>query len=310
MKKQYLKLVFTFIALLTLTLGYAQDTLVLMDATGECGTEPAGPVKNYSSVQLNNAKFSYNNTQYVFNVKTHFIDNIVPESEQELKALDLIGALNLYFNSANIYFKYQGYENIDNSNYLNLTGSNISDLIPNMSDNQIDVFIANTVNNTSAGVTWTWTWNSTGEIARKVIALRSDYLPTFNTTTPTLPDFSNYTAIHEVGHYLGLNHPHQHDFMRTFIVDESNGGFLTNQLNTVASLYQPFEAIYVGGETIISVTDNTAGDGLATVCRNSLKRHRFQKGFDYIFTQTYSPDSSSAQVHEIPLIENNTNLIS
>ena len=88
---------------------------------GECGTSAEGPVFRFNSSQLNQARFAVNLEKYVFNVKVHYIANNIPTNEQELKALDLVGALNLYFNQANIYFKYQGYDNISDALYLDIT---------------------------------------------------------------------------------------------------------------------------------------------------------------------------------------------
>lgn len=408
MKKKYTILILT---LLISFAGYAQDLSIQNNPIGLCGTEPVGPIKRYTNTELSSARHTSNNVKYVFNVKAHFIANIVPESEQELKALDLVGALNLYFNSANIFFKYKGYNNINDSSFLDISGNNITTLSNSYGNsNQIDVFICEKINSNvnTAGTTYTWTNSSTGEISKKVIALRYDFLPIFNSLNPTRSDFKYYTSVHEMGHYLGLYHPHQrwkynasnelipvrdnvtdcealeenldnsqwdilgdfiqdtnpdrvqkqyglnyytnncsifwgnyqdnscgnsinqtlfnpstdnimayyhscrsgfssnqYDFMRAFIADESDGGFLTSKLNTVESLYQPFEIINVEGD-VAYVTDNVAGDGMATVCRGILRRHRFQKGFDYSFSGTTKPDPSSTKKNEIPLIENNT----
>ncbi|MFN5774541.1 hypothetical protein [Flavobacterium sp.] len=53
------------------------------------------------------------------------------------------------------------------------------------------------------------------------------------------------------------------------------------QMTSVESLYEPFEVIGFGGNRIISVHDN--GDGSGYVCRDLKIKHRFQKGFDYVF---------------------------
>ncbi len=77
-----------------------------------------------------------------------------------------------------------------------------------------------------------------------------------------------------------------------------------NAKNTVESLYQPFETIPYGGNIIRSVTDNN--DGTAEVCRNMLIRHRFQKGFDYAFTNLNPSDPSIATLIDLPEIINTT----
>ena len=74
--------------------------------------------------------------------------------------------------------------------------------------------------------------------------------------------------------------------------------------NTIESLYQPFEAIPFGGNIIRSVTDNN--DGTAEVCRNMLIKHRFQKSFDYVFTNVNPSDPSSASINDLLEIINTT----
>lgn len=92
--------------------------------------------------------------------------------------------------------------------------------------------------------------------------------------------------------------------MRNFISEYYNHpnnfwGF-SNAKNTIESLYQPFESIPFGGNTIRSVTNNN--DGTAEVCRNMLIKHRFQKGFDYVFTNVNPSDPSSATLINLPEI--------
>jgi len=75
----------------------------------------------------------------------------------------------------------------------------------------------------------------------------------------------------------------------------------------VDELYQPFEAYEVGDDSengVISIEDN--GDGTAEVCRTRLKRHRFQRSFNYVFEDTAAPDPSSATTAELPVVDYNT----
>ena len=74
--------------------------------------------------------------------------------------------------------------------------------------------------------------------------------------------------------------------------------------NTIESLYEPFETIPYGGTIIRSISDN--GDGTAEVCRNTLLRHRFQKSFDYAFTNVNLSDPTSATINDLPEIINTT----
>lgn len=74
--------------------------------------------------------------------------------------------------------------------------------------------------------------------------------------------------------------------------------------NTIESLYEPFEIIPYAGTIIRSVTDNN--DGTAEVCRNTLLRHRFQKSFDYVFTNVNPSDPTFATINDLPEIINTT----
>jgi hypothetical protein len=91
--------------------------------------------------------------------------------------------------------------------------------------------------------------------------------------------------------------------MRTHLQSPSMAHVLLTY-NTVESLYEPFEAIPFGGNIIRSVTDN--GDGTAEVCRNMLIKHRFQKSFDYVFTNVNPSDPTSATINDLPEIINTT----
>ena len=92
--------------------------------------------------------------------------------------------------------------------------------------------------------------------------------------------------------------------MRSFIDDPINS-FLPLIETTVQSLYEPFETSIVGGNAVISVEDN--GNGTALVCRNRLEKHRFQKGFDYVFPQNDGdPDLIYASTDTLPVDVNHT----
>ncbi|HSD13365.1 MAG TPA: hypothetical protein VLB74_01815 [Flavobacterium sp.] len=67
----------------------------------------------------------------------------------------------------------------------------------------------------------------------------------------------------------------------------TNANYFSGLMNTIESLYQPFETTEIGGDNVVSVTDNF--DGTATVCRSIVRRDRFQKGFDCIY---YGMDDS------------------
>jgi hypothetical protein len=81
-------------------------------------------------------------------------------------------------------------------------------------------------------------------------------------------------------------------------------GYVDTARNTVESLYQPYSATNIMGDYVVSITDN--GNGTATVCRNRLEQHKFQKGFDYIFPENYSPDPLTATINDIPVVTQHT----
>ena len=74
-------------------------------------------------------------------------------------------------------------------------------------------------------------------------------------------------------------------------------------MNTIESLYAPFETITAGGNTIISTDD--LGTGYANVCRNIVVTQRFQPGFSYVFPDNDGIiDPLTATVHDTPIIRN------
>ena len=220
-----MKNIFIILAVFITTFSVAQqDRLIPSVTLGECGTSPEGPVFRFNNNQLQRSKFAINATHYVFNVKVHYIANNVPVAQQEIKALDLVGALNLYYKQANIYFKYGGFDNIANSTFLNVTNANINDLYPIL-NNRIDIYICDLINGSINTAGSTFMWSSGNTIAKKTIVLRKELLPDFSSVAPTLTDFKYYTAIHEVGHYLGLYHTHQRWENSTGVLKPQPDGF-------------------------------------------------------------------------------------
>jgi hypothetical protein len=76
----------------------------------------------------------------------------------------------------------------------------------------IDVFVTNTffgsLTNGMSGVCASW-GVPTDPSFNKIIIIRRDVMPVLNSITPTNLNFGYNSVIHEVGHYLGLDHTHQ-----------------------------------------------------------------------------------------------------
>lgn len=199
--------------LLVLIMLISLNILVAQYKNG-CATEASETTKRFTTTELNNSKFATNNIQYVFNVKTHFVTNLIPIADQELKALDIVASLNYSFNPGNIFFKYTGYDVIDNpgSIYSTINDSNIFQFaMANNTNENIDIFIIDQLGNGSyIGQSYsTFTNNGSGQMEKKIIFVTKETIPNFSTTQPTPADLSNYSIAHEVGHYLGLVHTHQ-----------------------------------------------------------------------------------------------------
>lgn len=88
------------------------------------------------------------------------------------------------------------------------------------------------------------------------------------------------------------------------VIIENNYNRFSDASTTLESLFEPFEVKNVPGDVIISVTPIDSEN--AEVCRNILRQHKFQPGFDYTFTDTFSPDPSSSSIEETPEIKYNT----
>lgn len=309
-------------------------------------------------------------TKYVFNVKFHVVYNDngitrtnnlgnpgIPIGFEEV--MNAIRDLNVAFNQFNIYFKYRGLDQINNTDFLNLeTPQELNNLgsiysIPN----SINLFIVNgTVSGAAArgqyfDDNWfvrKWTlchemghifglqhvWFENNGICENAQRLPGE--PDFNADSagdkirdthawgntndihfqncdyiggaidcagspinPTVLPYQNNYFISGPPIYNYLNTdstdytcepiftPGQGRKMRENITGTWAASF-TAQMTSVESLYEPFESISFGGNTVISIED--FGDGSAFVCRNLKVRNRFQKGFDYVF-----PDNDGVQ---------------
>ena len=126
------------------------------------------------------------------------------------------------------------------------------------------------------------------------------------------PTFQNYmySYTYSVLANLGVNCPLSPIFtpgqgkrMREAIIGYWSADY-DSYRNTVESLYQPFETVEIAGNVVVSMQD--LGNGSAKVCRNILEKHRFQKGFDYIFPDNFDSDPLVAGVNDLPEDINHT----
>lgn len=213
-----MKKIFFTILIASLNLAsYGQDFQIIpFNSDGQCGTVSPNVATPFTEAEINSSKFAATGTQYVMNVRVHYISNNILPANQELTALDLVGALNVKYNQANIFFKYKGFDNIANSTLLDIDNSDLNALFTTYaSPDAIDIFINNSFFNTTSpgnsttGLAITAINPANNQIYNKVIILRKDTLPVLNSVTPTNVDFKYYNAIHEMGHFLGLYHTHQ-----------------------------------------------------------------------------------------------------
>ncbi len=95
--------------------------------------------------------------------------------------------------------------------------------------------------------------------------------------------------------------PGQGKRMRWTIATDIQGEYGAYYLAETAweELYQPFETKLIGGDVIISVTENPDDTGSAIVCRNLLHIDRFQKGFTMKFTDIDGPEIAGSSPDDL-----------
>lgn len=347
-----------------------------------CGVDDQEIINHFNNIPAN-SNFTNSvydaDTKYVFNVRFHVVYNDdgvtrtnnvgdvgIPIGFDEV--MNAIRDLNVNFNQFNIYFKYFGFDKINETDYLQLeTYEEMTQLRTAYSiSNAINIFIVNgTVFGAPARTNFfddnwfirSWTqchemghnfglvhvYAATNGICER--ATRDIQNPNFNATTAGdwvldthafgNANDNNFTNCNYIGGaidchgaaiepatltngYFVAGPPYNNflnaeDIYSTCLPSFTPGqgvrmrnaitGYWASsynaQMNTIESLYQPFEEITFGGNTVISIED--LEDGNANVCRNLKVRHRFQKGFDYVFPDNDgNPDLNIFGVNDLP----------
>ena len=119
MKKIILVLTITLLT----TVGFAQEDCRIVN---EKGHKPP-PESIYQKDKDGPTKRPINTSSYVFNIKFHIIKNTngtgVTQYYGEAEVMNALKILNTTYNPFNIYFKYKGFDVIQNSTYMKIRSS-------------------------------------------------------------------------------------------------------------------------------------------------------------------------------------------
>ena len=186
----------------------------ISQSTFTCGTEEEGPALIYSQTRLNQAKFITTEENYVFDIKFHFVADDdgdygfwgpFNEEEMEHNSLEMIGRLNMIFNHQHIFFKYIGYDSLNNSllSDLNLDEPFADSYLPYTNLNRIDIFLNNSISKSG---------NPIAGLCHKrriddILVFENIFLTYEN--QPIGTRYEKLTLPHELGHYFSLYHTHQ-----------------------------------------------------------------------------------------------------
>ena len=244
-----------------------------------CGTNFEGqPQIKFTASELASARSTLNPTQYIFNVKIHFINNNVALGNQELSALDMVGSLNYRYNVANIFFKYSGFDNITlQNNYAAIVGGTIDKRnmvgsyflstgagYQTLDSNAINIYVCDRIeSNTSVeGICWSYSISSTGQNTLRVIGIIPSKIPVLNNLSPSNTDSGKEVLSHEMGHFFSLYHTHQKWRLNSNNVliaaaDNSCGTFVENLDGSQATIY---------GDLLVDTNPDRVNNGVYSNC--------------------------------------------
>ena len=328
--------------------------------------------------------------KHVFNVRFHVVynDDGITRDNNGVAGLDIgfeecmnaIRDYNIAFNPFNIYFKYYGFDQVNETQYMTIdTNQEYSDIVNSTYSvpDAINIYIINgSVIGACARVhvldddCFIEPWTICHEMGHKFLLAHPNYIgnttcehnerdytePGFNADvtgdqvvdthcyTPVqfynsncdyiggYADCQNTPIVANTTHEGTMIYPTFQNYMYSYNSNILSGlgvtcplipvfttgqgtrmreaiiGFWASEYdtyrNTVQSLYQPFETINIPGSVIVSTQD--LGNGTAKVCRNILEKHRFQKGFEYVFPDNLTPDPLTAGVNDLPEDINHT----
>lgn len=352
----------------------------LLAQTATCGVDDQELIDRFYTTPENSSfsKTAYNaDTKYVFNVRFHVVYNDdgitrtntlgvpgIPIGFDEV--MNAIRDLNVNFNQFNIFFKYYGFDQVNETDYLTIeTNTEYNELIASAYSvpDAINIYIVNggVIGGAIARAQAfddNWfirKWTLCHEIGHFFGLMHPDFSNAPNCENvehaerdPSMPNFNadikgdrivdthaagNMSGLHYNGcDYLGgavdclgvpiqpytfpngyhLAGPPMYNMMMAEDIESSCTPFFTPgqgirmreritgtfasyyaaMMNSVESLYEPFEYPLVLGD-ILSVQDQP-GQGGAIVCRQIMYNLRFQKGFDYFFTDS---DENSVTVN-------------
>ncbi len=172
--------------------------LIIFQANGQilqC-KEVINPIQIDETIYTHHtARTSNNNTQYVLNVFFHIVrdDNGNSPAIPDEQIQDAVAMLNIAFNDFDIFFKYMGYDYIDDSSLLSLNINEFNTLqnLPQFRNNALNLFIVDEVTSNNG--------NLYAGLAQRP-GIKSAFTASY---------FLSATLPHEIGHNLNLYHTYE-----------------------------------------------------------------------------------------------------